>query len=60
MHATHLVADVFGALASVVLGQAIVTFGHVSGLDFQDQKMPTGRDDDKVLLTNALVLALHA
>ena len=30
MHAAHLVTDVFGGLASVLLGQAIVAFGHVS------------------------------
>ena len=52
--------DVFVALASVLLGQATVAFGHVSGLDFQDQKLAAGRDDDEIVFAKALLLALHA
>jgi hypothetical protein len=49
-----------GALASVLLGQSVVTFGHISGLDFQDQKLTARRDDDEIVFAKALLLALHA
>ena len=60
MHAPHLVTDVLGSLAPILLGQAIVALDHVTGLDFQNQKLPARRDDDKVVFTKALLIALHA
>ena len=60
MHAPHLVADVFGALASVVFGQAVFAVAHVASFDFDNEQLPARRDDDDVVFAKALLIALHA
>ena len=60
MHAPHLVADVFGALACVVFGQTVFAVVHVARFDFDNEQLPAGRDDDEVVFAKALLMALHA